>query len=48
MTEREADIDLKKELGKIDWKKYIEYGNVKIQIRNGEKALTAIERTYPD
>ena len=42
------DIELKKELEKIDWNKYIHYGTIKIQVRNGEKALTSIERTYPD
>ncbi len=42
------DIELKKELEKIDWEKYLEYGSVKIQVRNGKKTLTTIERTYPD
>jgi len=42
------DIELKKELNKIDWKKYIRYGSIRIQVREGEKTLTAIERTYPD
>jgi len=48
MTESQQDIELKKELDKIDWPKYIKYGIVRIQIRDGEKKLTAIERTYPD
>ena len=47
MTEQK-DIELKKELDKIDWKEYIEYGNIKIQVRAGKKTLTTIERTYPD
>ncbi len=42
------DIELKKELDKIRYKEYIEYGNIKIQIRAGKKTLTTIERTYPD
>ncbi len=44
----EKDLELKKELDKIDWKRYIEYGSVRIQVRVGEKTLTVIERTYPD
>ena len=46
--ENEQDLEIKKELDKIDWQKHINYGTVKITIRNGEKTLTAIERTYPD
>lgn len=42
------DIELKKELDKIDWHKYLNYGTVKVQIRIGKKTLTTIERTYPD
>ena len=49
MTDQnQQDIELKKELDKIDWSKYIKYGNVKVQVRQGEKTLTTIERTYPD
>ena len=44
----EKDLELKKELEKIDWNKYIEYGNVEIQDRAGKKTLTTIKRTYPD
>jgi len=42
------DLELKKELEKIDWQKYLEYGSVRIQVRQGKKTLVAIERTYPD
>ena len=42
------DLELKKELEKIDWQKYLEYGSVKIQVRQGKKTLVTIERTYPD
>ena len=37
------DIELKKELDKIDWP--IDYGFVKIQIREGKPTLITIERT---
>lgn len=42
------DIELKEELDKIDWSKYLQYGSVRIQVRQGKKTLVAIERTYPD
>ena len=49
MTDQnQQDLELKKELEKIDWKKYLEYGSVRIQVRAGKLTLTAIERTYPD
>jgi len=44
----QQDLELKKELEKIDWKKYLEYGNVRVQVRNGKQTLTTVERTYPD
>ena len=44
----DKDVELKKELDKIRYKEYIEYGNIKIQVRAGQKTLTTIERTYPD
>ena len=44
MTEPK-DIELKKELEKIDWNKYLDYGSVKIQIRQGKPTLITIERT---
>ena len=37
------DLELKKELEKIDWP--IEYGSIKIQIRQGKPSLITIERT---
>jgi len=46
--QNQQDIELKKELDKIDWQRYLEYGSIRIQVRLGEKTLTAIERTYPD
>ena len=42
MTEQQ-DLELKKELEKIDWP--IEYGSVKIQIRQGKVTLLTVERT---
>ena len=44
----QQDLELKKELEKIDWKKYIEYGSVRVQVRAGKKTLVTVERTYPD
>ena len=37
------DLELKRELEKIDW--HLDYGSVKIQIRNGKPTLVTIERT---
>jgi len=37
------DTELKKQLEKIDWK--LNYGSVKIQIRDGKPTLITIERT---
>ena len=41
MTDRPEE--LKKQLEKIDWT--IDYGSVKVQIRNGKPTLITIERT---
>jgi len=41
-----ADIELVKSLEKVDWKKYLEYGSVKLQIREGKLTLITIERTF--
>ena len=48
MTERlviqnQQDEDLKKELERVDFN--LDYGSVKIQIRNGKPSLITIERT---
>ena len=42
MTDQQ-DAQLKKELEAIDWP--IDYGSVKVQIRNGKPTLITIERT---
>ncbi len=39
----DKDTELKKELEKIDWN--LDYGSVKIQIRQGKPTLVTIERT---
>ena len=39
----QQDLELKKELEKIEWP--INYGSVKIQIRQGKPTLITIERT---
>ena len=39
----EKDIELKKSLELVIWP--IEYGTVKVQIRNGKPTLVTIERT---
>jgi len=44
----DQDIELKEELDKIDWRKYLDYGSIKVQVRNGNETLIAIERTYPE
>jgi len=39
----QEDINLKKQLEKIDWP--IDYGNIKVQLRAGKPTLITIERT---
>ncbi len=46
MIETDKDTELRKELKKIPWKKYLEYGIVEIKIRNGECKTIDIKRTY--
>ncbi len=41
--QNQQDLELKRELDKIDWP--IDYGSVKIQIRNGKVTLLTVERT---
>ena len=41
--QNQQDLELKKELEKIDWP--IEYGNIRIQLRAGKPTLITIERT---
>ena len=37
------DLELKESLEKIDW--HLDYGSVKIQVRDGRPTLITIERT---
>lgn len=39
------DIELKKELEKVDWLKFLEYGIIRVQVRAGKPTLITIERT---
>lgn len=41
--QNQQDIDLKKQLEKIDWN--LDYGSVKIQLRAGKPTLVVVERT---
>jgi len=43
VIQNQQDIDLKKELEKVDFN--LDYGSVKIQIRNSKPTLVTIERT---
>ncbi len=40
------DVELRKELKKIDWGKYLEYGIVEIKVRSGECKTIDVKRTY--
>ena len=42
---KQQDRELKGQLDKIDFTKYLEYGTLKIQIRDGKPTLMTIERT---
>lgn len=39
------DVELKKELDRIDWGKYLSHGVVSVRIRNGKRELIRVERT---
>ncbi|MBA7653139.1 hypothetical protein ES703_60982 [subsurface metagenome] len=43
IDKNQQDLELKKELEKIEW--HLDYGSVKIQIRNGKVTLLTVERT---
>ncbi len=43
ISQEERDQELKTELEKIDWP--IDYGTIKVQIRNGKPAIATIEET---
>jgi len=46
--EVKLDEELKRELNRIDWDKYVDYGVVEIQVRAGKKVNTSIRRTYQE
>lgn len=39
------EIELKEQLEKVDWTKFLEYGIIKVQVRAGKPTLITIERT---
>lgn len=41
----EADKELCRQIRGITWKRFIPYGNVRIQVRDGEATLITLERT---
>jgi len=41
----DKDVALKKELEKVDWIKFLEYGIIRVQVRAGKVTLLVIERT---
>ena len=43
MTDNPQDLELKKELEKVDWP--IKYGSVTVKLFNGKPTLVVIERT---
>jgi len=43
MTDKPEDQRLKRELEKVNWN--LDYGSVKIQIRQGKPTLVTVERT---
>ncbi len=47
MVDRVAiqDIELKKELDKVDWSRFLHYGRVIIQVRNDKAVLVTKEET---
>jgi len=45
---KEKDTELREVLDKIPWRDYIEYGSIRIQIRDGKRTMLAVERTYID
>ena len=39
------EIELKEQLEKVDWTKFLEYGIIRVQVRAGKPTLITIERT---
>lgn len=42
-VENQQDLELKKQLDKVTWP--IDYGTIKVQLRNGRVTLVTVERT---
>lgn len=40
-----SEIELKEQLEKVDWTKFLEYGIIRVQVRAGKPTLITIERT---
>ncbi len=41
----DKDIELQKKVASINWREFLTYGSVKIQVRDGAAVLVTIERT---
>ena len=39
------DLELRNQITRIPWKSFIDYGSVKIQVRNGKPVLITVEKT---
>jgi len=39
------ETELKSELDKIQWNKYIDWGSIKVQIRAGKPTIVTVEET---
>jgi len=39
------DAELANDLKKIDWAKHLDFGTIKLQIRDGKATLATIEKT---
>ena len=48
MVEKDKDTELRQELKKINWRKYLEYGIVEVKVRAGECKTVDIKRTYTE
>lgn len=44
--EKDKDVELRRQIKKIDWSEYIDFGIVEIKVRGGECKTIDIKRTY--
>lgn len=42
-VQKQQDLELRRQLDQVDW--HLDFGNVKIQIREGRPTLVMVERT---